>query len=209
MSSMATSRGSCCTGVIHVPTTGATGANSTRCFCTARAAFDNATASRAACLVPARLITLVAACQTGRQLRGEVWNLTTITQQTPAFQGVVAPPDVGKYTIEYTYSKKDTKDQILLVALPSVVSFAQQWQNTGALESNTHEVSLGAQLINSRSVAWQINVVGDRTRQIALLRLIGASARAVKLTASSRPTPDDTSTAAAAYCPTAAPPDSP
>jgi hypothetical protein len=67
--------------------------------------------------------------------------------------------------VEYTYSKKNTKDQILLVALPSVVGYANQWQNTGALESNTHEVSLGAQLINTRSVAWQLNIVGDRTRQ--------------------------------------------
>jgi hypothetical protein len=46
-----------------------------------------------------------------------------------------------------------------------VVGYANQWQNTGALESNTHEVSLGAQLINTRSVAWQLNIVGDRTRQ--------------------------------------------
>ena len=52
-------------------------------------------------LLAVALVTLVAACQTGRQLRGEVWNLTTITQQTPAFQGVVAPSDVGKYTIEF------------------------------------------------------------------------------------------------------------
>ena len=72
----------------------------------------------------------------------------------------------SQFTIEYTYSKKNTKDQILLVALPSVVGFAQQWQNTGALESNTHEISLGAQLINTRSVAWQLNIVGDRTRQV-------------------------------------------
>ncbi len=71
----------------------------------------------------------------------------------------------SKYVIEYTYSKKNTKDQILLVALPSVVGFSQQWQNTGALESNTHEVSLGAQLVNTRSVSWQLNIVGDRTRQ--------------------------------------------
>jgi len=32
----------------------------------------------------------------------------------------------SRYTIEYTYSKKNTKDQILLVALPSVVGYANR-----------------------------------------------------------------------------------
>jgi TonB-linked SusC/RagA family outer membrane protein len=71
----------------------------------------------------------------------------------------------GKFTIEYTYAKKTTKDQILLVALPSVVGYAQQWQNTGTLDANTHEIALGAQLVNTRNVAWTLNIVGDRTRQ--------------------------------------------
>lgn len=71
----------------------------------------------------------------------------------------------GKYTIEYTYAKKKTEDQILLVDLPSVVGYAQQWQNTGTLDANTHEISLGAQLVNTRNVAWTLNIVGDRTRQ--------------------------------------------
>ena len=71
----------------------------------------------------------------------------------------------SRYTIEYTYSKKNTKDQILAVDLPSVVGYTQQWQNTGALEATTHEIAFGAQLINSRNVAWQVNVVADRTRQ--------------------------------------------
>jgi TonB-linked SusC/RagA family outer membrane protein len=71
----------------------------------------------------------------------------------------------SRYTVEYTYSKKNTKDQILLVDLPSVAGYAQQWQNTGALEANTHEISVGAQLVNTRNVAWQVNIVGDRTRQ--------------------------------------------
>ncbi len=71
----------------------------------------------------------------------------------------------SRFTVEYTYARKNTRDQILLVDLPAVVGFGQQWQNTGALRSTTHEVAIGAQLINSRNVAWQVNVVGDRTRQ--------------------------------------------
>ncbi len=71
----------------------------------------------------------------------------------------------GRYTVEYTYAKKNTDDQILLVDLPSVVGYAQQWQNTGSLEASTHEISLGAQLVNTRNVAWTLSIVGDRTRQ--------------------------------------------
>jgi heat shock protein HslJ len=37
----------------------------------------------------------------GAGLTGSVWNLTTITEKVPAFQGVVPTADVGKYTIEF------------------------------------------------------------------------------------------------------------
>ena len=72
----------------------------------------------------------------------------------------------NRYTLEYTFARKRTTDQILLVDLPAVAGFKQQWQNTGALESKTHEITFGAQLINNRSTALSINIVGDRTRQV-------------------------------------------
>lgn len=71
----------------------------------------------------------------------------------------------GRFTLEYTYSSKETKDQIQLVPLPSVVGFTQQWRNIGALKSTTHEIGIGYQVINNRDMAWVIGVVGDRTRQ--------------------------------------------
>ncbi len=72
----------------------------------------------------------------------------------------------GRFTLEYTFSRKETKDQIQLVSLPSVVGFTQQWKNVGALQSKTHELSLGYQVINNRDMAWVVNLVGDRTRQV-------------------------------------------
>lgn len=72
----------------------------------------------------------------------------------------------GRVALEYTYAQKRTKDQILLVDLPSVVGFKEQWQNTGKLEAKTHEASLAAQLINTRSSSWTVRIVGDRTRQV-------------------------------------------
>jgi TonB-linked SusC/RagA family outer membrane protein len=89
----------------------------------------------------------------------------------------------GKFTLEYTYSEKNTKDQIQLVDLPSVVGFTQQWQNVGALKSKTHEVAIGLQLINNRDMALQLNLTGDRSRQVITdyplpLRLYGGGSQA-------------------------------
>ena len=72
----------------------------------------------------------------------------------------------GRVSIEYTYARKDSKDQILLVDLPALTGFAQgQWQNAGGLLANTHEITLAARLISSPSTGLTLNIVGDRTRQ--------------------------------------------
>ncbi|HXF96493.1 MAG TPA: SusC/RagA family TonB-linked outer membrane protein [Gemmatimonadales bacterium] len=73
----------------------------------------------------------------------------------------------GRYTFEYTFARKETKDQIILVDLPAMTGFRiGQWQNTGALESKTHEVTFAAQLVNTPSTSLKLNIVGDRTRQV-------------------------------------------
>ena len=72
----------------------------------------------------------------------------------------------GRYTLEYTYAQKKTTDQILLVDLPAVAGFKQQWQNTGALRSRTHELTFAARLINKAEQSLTLNIVGDRTRQV-------------------------------------------
>lgn len=72
----------------------------------------------------------------------------------------------GRYTFEYTYAAKNTTDQILLVDLPAVAGFKRQWQNTGALESKTHEASLGVSVFNRANTSLTLNIVGDRTRQL-------------------------------------------
>lgn len=72
----------------------------------------------------------------------------------------------GRVTVEYNYSKKESTDQIVLAPLLAVTGFNSQWQNVGALESKTHEVALGLQVVNTRDVALQVNVVGDRVREV-------------------------------------------
>ena len=71
----------------------------------------------------------------------------------------------GRFTLEYTYSRKETKDQIQSVPLASIIGYGHQWQNVGALRSTTHELGMGYQVVNNRDMAWVVNVVGDRTRQ--------------------------------------------
>jgi len=72
----------------------------------------------------------------------------------------------GRYTLEYSFARKITKDQIILVPLPALTGFrGGQWQNVGTLASRTHELTFASRLINTPSTSLTLNIVGDRTRQ--------------------------------------------
>jgi TonB-linked SusC/RagA family outer membrane protein len=73
----------------------------------------------------------------------------------------------GRFGLEYSFSRKNTTDQLLLVDLPAVAGFQQgQWQNTGALRATTHELTFQARVVNTPSTSLTLNIVGDRTRQV-------------------------------------------
>jgi TonB-linked SusC/RagA family outer membrane protein len=73
----------------------------------------------------------------------------------------------GRFTLEYSFANKETKDQIILVPLPALAAFELgQWQNVGSLQSKTHELTFAARLINTPSTNLTLNIVGDRTRQV-------------------------------------------
>lgn len=69
------------------------------------------------------------------------------------------------YTIEYSYSDKQTSDQILNVPVSSATGYQNRWTNAGTLQGKTHELALGAILLNKRDQFWRVNVAADRTRQ--------------------------------------------
>jgi TonB-linked SusC/RagA family outer membrane protein len=71
----------------------------------------------------------------------------------------------GRFTLEYNYSDKKTKDEIVRAPLLATTGFASQWQNVGSLQAKTHEVAIGAQLVNTRDAAVQINITGSRVRE--------------------------------------------
>lgn len=52
-------------------------------------------------VLAAAAILLVAACSGGSSLTGKTWQLTAITEQVPAFQGVVPADQQANYTIEF------------------------------------------------------------------------------------------------------------
>jgi hypothetical protein len=71
----------------------------------------------------------------------------------------------GRFTLEYNYSDKKTKDEIVRAPLLATTGFISQWQNVGSLQAKTHELAIGAQLINTRDAAVQLNITGSRVRE--------------------------------------------
>jgi TonB-linked SusC/RagA family outer membrane protein len=70
----------------------------------------------------------------------------------------------NRYSLEYSFSRKQTRDQIVQQDLPAVAGFSKQWVNAGTLLSNTHELTLGAQLVQRRDFSVSMNLAADRTR---------------------------------------------
>jgi len=69
------------------------------------------------------------------------------------------------YSLDYSYSKKRTTDQIILVPLSGATGYQQQYQNAGTLSGKSHELALGAVLLSKADYFWRLNVTADRTRQ--------------------------------------------
>ena len=69
------------------------------------------------------------------------------------------------YSLEYTYSKKRTTDEIIQVPLSAASGYQSQWQNAGTLAGSTHELAFGAVLASARDYFWCVSITGDRTRQ--------------------------------------------
>jgi TonB-linked SusC/RagA family outer membrane protein len=71
---------------------------------------------------------------------------------------------LSRFTVEYSYSNKLTKDQILEVPLSAAAGYLTQWQNAGTLAGNTHELAASVLLLSKNDYYWRVNVTGDRTR---------------------------------------------
>jgi TonB-linked SusC/RagA family outer membrane protein len=68
-------------------------------------------------------------------------------------------------SLEYSYSKKRTTDEIIKVPLSAATGYQTQWQNAGTLSGYSHEAALGLVLLSTADRFWRVNVTADRTRQ--------------------------------------------
>ncbi|MDQ6633439.1 MAG: SusC/RagA family TonB-linked outer membrane protein [Gemmatimonadota bacterium] len=68
-------------------------------------------------------------------------------------------------SLEYSYSKKRTTDEIIKVPLSAATGYQTQWQNAGTLSGYSHEAALGLVLLSTQGRFWRVNVTADRTRQ--------------------------------------------
>ncbi len=72
---------------------------------------------------------------------------------------------LNRFSLEYSYSRKETRDQIMLVPLSGATGYVNQWQNAATLLGHTHELSLGVILADQPEFSWRVNLAADRTRQ--------------------------------------------
>jgi TonB-linked SusC/RagA family outer membrane protein len=72
----------------------------------------------------------------------------------------------NRYSLEYNFSRKVTRDQMVQQNLPAVSGFTTQWVNAGTLLTRTHELTLGLQPIQHRDLSLTINLTADRTRSV-------------------------------------------
>ena len=67
---------------------------------------------------------------------------------------------LDRFTLEAAYSNQVSSDQFMIVSLfaPANAGKNRQWQNVGDLESNTIEVSLNSQILDTPDVKWNLGL---------------------------------------------------
>lgn len=69
-----------------------------------------------------------------------------------------------RVSLQLTYAKQVTTDQLVAVPLPSLYGFESQWQNAGTIEGYTYEGMLEARLVNRPDLRWSVTLTADRSR---------------------------------------------
>lgn len=82
------------------------------------------------------------------------------TEQEFGLDAIVAE----RLRVQANYVKTKVEDALLLVPLPSVAGFENQWRNGATIESNTWELGLEASLLERQDMVWTARLNLDRTR---------------------------------------------
>jgi TonB-linked SusC/RagA family outer membrane protein len=70
----------------------------------------------------------------------------------------------GRLSLELTYAKQVSKDQIVQMPQPAPTGFKNRWENAGTIEGHTYEATLRADLYRGTNTHWSMNLVADRSR---------------------------------------------
>jgi TonB-linked SusC/RagA family outer membrane protein len=62
----------------------------------------------------------------------------------------------GLFSLNYTYSRQDVKDQIFSVPLPRSTGSGSFYTNGGRVHTDAHEISLGIKPIDKRDIKWDL-----------------------------------------------------
>ncbi len=69
-----------------------------------------------------------------------------------------------RYSLQLSYARQVTTDQLILIPLAGFFGFANQWQNAGTVTGNSLEATLEAQLVRKPGFTWRAGLVADRNR---------------------------------------------
>ena len=64
----------------------------------------------------------------------------------------------GLFTLNYTYSRQNVKDQIFDVPMAGSTGYYEFRTNGGSIHTNAHELTIGARPINTRNVKWEMSL---------------------------------------------------
>ena len=70
----------------------------------------------------------------------------------------------NRISIQLTQIWNTTRDNIIGIAVPALSGYNTQEYNAGSIEAQTFEVTVQAQMIQRENFRWEVNLVGDRSR---------------------------------------------
>jgi hypothetical protein len=70
----------------------------------------------------------------------------------------------NRVSVQLTQVWNKTRDNIIGIAVPAVSGYNTQEYNAGSIEAQTFEVTIQAQMIQRGNFRWEVNLVGDRSR---------------------------------------------
>lgn len=69
-----------------------------------------------------------------------------------------------KYSLQFSYVESRTEDALMQLPQPAITGYRNQWVNAGVMEGKTYELTIEAQLINTRDLSWSMTFVADQSR---------------------------------------------